>query len=212
MTEEAEVLRIYIDYEYLAAEQLGELLVGVHEIYNDILYSETQHLRQLPTAPQARVRVDAINTGGSVVVSLVQGITQVVGSSNPMLVGVTSGVAALAATSKIILRGLSRSLDVRDKWRRGDREDEAKRLELDSRRIENLGKELEVRARAEAQNRERDDREIVLQVLAEQFSALSQQQRDELADQLVPRLEAITRVLSEDNIRQVSITPPSLGE
>lgn len=212
MTEETEVLRIYIDYDYLAAEQLGELLLRVHEIYADILYSESPYLRQLPTAPQARLRVDAVNTGGSVVVSLVQGITQVLASSDPTLVGVTGGIAALAATGTIILRVLSRSLDVRAKWRRDDREDEARRIELESRRLDVLGKELELNARAEALIRQHDNREIVLQVLTEQFPALPPQQQDELANQVIPRLNAIEQVLSEDNIRQVSITPPEQGE
>src|SRR5580658_4704557 len=160
MTEEAETLRIYIDYDYLAAEQLGGLLSQLHEIYSTILYSEAPYMRQLPSAPQARLRVDAINTGGSILISLVQGVTQVVGSSDPMLIGVTSGIAALGTAGTIILRLLSRSLDVRAKWRRGDREDEAARIELDSRhldleshRLEVLGKQLEFRARAENQVR-----------------------------------------------------------
>jgi hypothetical protein len=214
MTEEAEALRIYIDYDYLAAEQLSELLFRVHDIYSDILYSEAPHLRQLPTAPQARLRVDAINTGGSVTVYLVQGITQVVASSDPTLVGITSGIVALAATSMVILRVLSRSLDVRAKWRRDDREDAARRIELDSRsldleskRLDVLGKELELRTRAEAQVHEQ--KEIVLQTLAEQFPKRIPEQRDKLADQLAPHLDAITRLMSEDNIRQVSITPPN---
>ena len=215
MTEEADALRIYIDYDYLAAEQLSELLFRVHDIYSEaLLYSEAPHLRQLPTAPQARLRVDAINTGGSVTVYLVQGITQVVASSDPTLVGITSGIVALAATSMVILRVLSRSLDVRAKWRRDDREDAARRIELDSRsldleskRLDVLGKELELRTRAEAQVHEQ--KEIVLQTLAEQFPKRIPEQRDKLADQLAPHLDAITRLMSEDNIRQVSITPPN---
>src|ERR1700722_16592712 len=208
MTEAAETLRIYIDYDYLAAEQLGELLVRVHEIYSTILYSETPHLRQLPTAPQARLRVDAINTGGSVLVSLAQGISQVVASSDPPLVGVASGIAALGATGTIILRILSRSLDVRTKWRRGDREDEAMRIQLDSQRLDVLGKELELRARTESRIREHEYRDIVRQVLAEKFPESVPQHRDELADQLMPRLDAIIRDLSQENILQVSVPPP----
>jgi hypothetical protein len=220
MTEEAEALRIYIDYDYLAAEQLAELLFRVHEIYSDILYSETPHLRQLPTAPQARLRVDTINTGGSVTVYLVQGITQVVASSDPTLVGVTTDVVALAATGTIILRVLSRWLDVRAKWRRGDRENEARRIEneagrielssrsldVESKRLDLLRKGLELRAHAEAQIHEHQ--EIIQQAVDEQLPELSPQQRDGLASQLAPHLEALARLASEDNIRQISITPP----
>jgi hypothetical protein len=215
MTEEAGILRIYIDYDYLAAEQLGELLIRVHEIYSTILYSEAPYMRQLPSAPQARLRVDAINTGGSVLVSLVQGVTQVIASSDPTLVGVTSGIAALGATGTIILRILSRSLDVRAKWRRGDREDEAARIQLDSRRLdleaqrlEFLGKELEFRARAENQTRGHEYRDIVRQVLAEQFPQRLPQQREELADQVTPIVDAIIQQFSQDNIRQVSVSAP----
>lgn len=212
MTEDAETLRIYIDYEYLAAGQLGELLIRLHEIYSTILYSEAPQLRQLPSAPQARLRVDAINTGGSVLMSLAQGINQVMASSDPTLVGVTSGIAALGATGTIILRILSRSLDVRAKWRRGDREDEAMRIQLDSQRLDVSGQELELRARAEAQIREHEYTGIVRQVLAEQFPERPPQQRDELADQIVPRLDAIIQQLSQDNILQVSVTPPDQGD
>lgn len=215
---EAETLRIYIDYDYLAAEQLGELLSRVHEVYSAILYSEAPYMRRLPSAPQARLRVDAINTGGSVLISLVQGVTQVVGSSDPALIGITSGIAALGATGTVILRILSRSLDVRAKWRRGDREDEAARIELDSRRLdlethrlEVLGKELEFRARAESQIHEYDHREVLRQVLAEQFPQRLPQQREELADQLTASLDAIIQQLSQDNIRRVSVTPPDQG-
>jgi hypothetical protein len=75
-----------------------------------------------------------------------------------------------------------------------------------------LGKELEFRDPAEKQIREHEYKDIVRQVLAEQFPRRLPQQREELADQLTAGLDAIVQQLSQDNIRQVSVTAPDQSD
>jgi hypothetical protein len=62
MPANASDLSVYLEYEYLAARQLGGLLLGLHGVYDELLYADAPFLRQLPTAPAARLmsHLDAI--------------------------------------------------------------------------------------------------------------------------------------------------------
>ncbi len=208
MADEMSALRIYIDYEYLAAQQLGELLLGVHGLFDDLLYADAPYLRELPSAPAARLRIETVETGGSITVSVVHGITQLVGSADPALVSVTSGLAALVATGSLVLRLLNRAEDLRAKWLRDHRIDEHHKLELADKQLDVIGKGLELRALAETAQSRQLSLEDTKAVLAEQAPNRPPDQQDALAERLKPHLDAIAQIIYDDNIRRVSITLP----
>jgi hypothetical protein len=205
MPEEAPAIRIYLDYDYLAAQQLGQLLLGMHGLFDEIQYADAPYLRQLPSAPAARLRIEHAETGGSIVVSFVHGVTQLVGSADPALVSVVSGVTALTATGTLIVRLLSRTEDLRAKWRHNHRVDEIERLEV-------ADKQLDVIAKGRALANMGEDPQFRLDetraVLAEYFPARPAERQATLAERLAPHLDAITQIIGDDNIRGVQITLP----
>jgi hypothetical protein len=208
MPEEASALRIYIDYDYLAAQQLGDLLIGLHGLFDEILYADAPYLRQLPSAPAARLRIQRIDTGNSVTVYLMQGITQVVKSADPTLVSVTSGTAALAAAGTLILRLLRRAEDLRAKWQHDSRLDEQRKIELAGKRLDLAGKELELRALAESEQNRRMRLADAKAVLDQQTPNRDPQQQEVLAERLAPHLDAIAQLVYDENIRRIEVTLP----
>jgi hypothetical protein len=204
-------LSFYIDYEYLAAQQLGDLLLGLHGVFDDLLYADEPYLRQLPSAPAARLRIQAIETGNSMTVYLVHGVTQLVGAADPALVSVASGAATLTATGMLILRLLHRAEDLRGKYLRDSRADEQAQLDLADKRLDLARKSLELRA-ATAELEQRQLRvEDVKTILAKQDPNRQPEQRSALAEQLMPSLELIVRTIDSDNIRSARITLPEPG-
>lgn len=209
MPANASDLSVYLEYEYLAARQLGGLLLGLHGVYDELLYADAPFLRQLPTAPAARLRIDTVETGSSVTVYLAHGITQLTASADPSLVGLASGMAALTATGALILRILHRFEDLRAKVMRDSRENERAQIELADKRLDLAAKVLELSVSlGEVEQVKRAQLAEVKTVLAEQTPDRTPDQQDALAARLMPHLDAIAQVVSEESIRAVRIVLP----
>lgn len=210
--DETSTLSIYIDYEYLAAQQFGELLIGLHGVFDEFLYADAPYLRQLPSAPAARLRIETVEIGNSLTVYLVHGITQLVGAADPALVRVASGMAALTATGALVIRLLRRAEDLRAKYMSDSRADERARLEIAEKRLDLAGKGLELRASAaEIEQIQQTRLADTKAVLAEQAPDRQPEQQDVLAVRLMPHLDAIARIMTDDNIRAMRITLPEAG-
>jgi hypothetical protein len=203
--DDAPAMRVYLDYDYLAAQQLGELLVGLHGLFDEIQYAGAPYLRQLPTAAAARLRIEAAETGRSITVTLVPGLTQLVASADPALVSVVSGAAVLAAVGTAIMRVLSRAEGLRAKWRHDNRVDEMERLEIADKRLDVIAKERALAGLEQDRHRRLSDTRAVL---GEHLPERAAQQHDALAERLLPHLDAIAAILGDDNIRGVRITLP----
>jgi hypothetical protein len=209
MPANASDLSVYLEYEYLAAQQLGGLLLGLHGVYDELLYADAPFLRQLPTAPAARLRIDTVETGSSVTVYLAHGITQLTASADPSLVGLASGMAALTATGALILRILHRFEDLRAKVMRDSRENERAQIELADKRLDLAAKVLELSVSlGEVEQVKRAQLAEVKTVLAEQTPDRTPDQQDALAARLMSHLDAIAQVVSEESIRAVRIVLP----
>lgn len=211
MPEDRAVLSVYLDYEYLAAQQLGDLLLGLHGVFDELLYADAPYLRQLPSAPAARLRIETVETGNSVTVYLAHGITQLVGSADPALVRVMSGAVALTATGRLVIRLLHRAEDLRAKILRDNRADERAQLELAEQRLELAGKGLELRAAAAEMERRQVLQEDVRAALAQVVPDRQPDQQAALAERLTAPLELIIRTVDSDNIRSTRITLPEPG-
>jgi hypothetical protein len=209
MPANASALSVYLDYEYLAAQQLGGLLLGTHGVYDELFYADAPFWRQLPNAPAARLRIDTVETGNSVTVFLAQGITQLVGSADQPLVQVASSTAALTATGALILRFLHGWVNLRAKITRTSREHKLAQIE-----VADKGLDLAIKARdagislAEVERVERPRLAQVEAILSGQAPGRTPDQRAALARRLMPHLDAIALVLAEENIREVRITLP----
>jgi hypothetical protein len=133
------LLRLRIDFDgYLTARTLGELLICVDEIYDDVLYAQAPHYRALPGADAARLRVRGA-APGSLIVDLVSGATQVIQATDPALKATIAGVPALAALAKMVRTAVDWGLEVRGRVREQNHQTEIQRLELTERRLELLG-------------------------------------------------------------------------
>lgn len=209
MPANASTLSVYIDYDYLAAEQLGGLLLGLHGVYEELLYADAPFMRELPGASAARLRIDTVETGNSVTVHLAQGITQLVGSADPSLVQVAGSTAALTATGVLILRFAHSFENLRAKIMRNSRTNELAEIEVADKRIDLAAKAREAStSRAEVERAERPRLAEVEVALADQAPDRTPAQRAALAERLMPRLDAIALILAEGNIREVRITLP----
>jgi hypothetical protein len=205
MPDHVPAIRVYLDYDYLAAQQLGEFLLGLHGLFDEVQYAAAPHLRQLPSAPAARLRIETAETGGSITLSLVAGVTQLVGSADPALVSVLSGVTVLTIVGTAITRVLSRAEDLRAKWRHDNRVDEVERLEIADKRLDVIAKG---RALADLEQDRQSRLNDTKAVLTEYLPARPAEQQDALAERLVPHLDAIVRIIGDDNIRGVQIALP----
>jgi hypothetical protein len=209
MSADSPTLNVYIAYEYLAAQQFGELLLGLQGVYDELLYADAPFLRQLPSAPAARLRIETIETGNSVTVYLAHGITQLVGSADPSLVRAAGGVAALTATGTLIMRLFHRAEDLRAKFLRDSRANEREQIEIASKKLDLAGKARELGASAaEIEQIRQASLAEVTTALAEQAPGRPPAQQDALAERLMPYLETIARIVADENIREVRITPP----
>jgi hypothetical protein len=209
VSDDHSALTVYISYQYLAAQQLGTLLLELHGLFDELLYADTPEFRQLPSAPAARLRVESVVTGNSITISVVQGVTQMVGSADPTMVGVASGLATLSAAGMLLLRMLHRAEDLRAKWLRDSRENDRQRLELAGKKIDLLGKELQLSAHvAEAARNRQAIFADTVQVLAEQAPNRQPTQQEILAERLVPHLDAIAQVAYDENINTMRVTVP----
>jgi hypothetical protein len=209
MPANASDLSVYLGYEYLAAEQLGGLLLGLHGVYDELLYADEPVMRQLPGGPAARLRIAAVETGNSVTVYLAQGITQLVGSADPSLIQVAASTAALTATGALILRFAHGLEKLRAKIMSDNRTNELAEIDVADKRMDLAIKAREAGAsRGEVERAERPRLADVEVVLAEQTPARTPAQRAALAQRLLPRLDAIALILAEENIREVRITLP----
>jgi hypothetical protein len=206
MVDAASELRIYIDYEYLAVQQLGELLVELNELFDKILYAEAPYLRDLSSAPAARLRIASVVTGESITVCVTQGVMQVIGSSDPALVRVVGGAGALVVLGRLVIRLLSRVVDLRAKWRHDNRADESQQLELAEKRLDLIGKGLELRSLIEAEQSRQLMIQDTMEILTEQLPDRSPAQLEALAEQLKPHVSAFMRTVSDPNIRRVDVT------
>jgi len=205
MPEEAPAIRVHLGYDYLAADQLGRFLLGMHGLFDEIQYADAPYLRQLPSASAARLRIEYAVTGSSITVSLVHGVTQLVGSADPALVSVVSGVTALTATGTLIVRLISRTEDLRAKWRHDNRMDELERLDVADRQLDVIAKGRALAGMEKGPQSRLNETEAVL---VEYFPARPAEQQASLAERLAPHLDAITQIIGDDNIRSVQITVP----
>jgi hypothetical protein len=207
--DDSPVLTIYVGYEYLAVQQLGILLLELHGLFDELLYADRPVFRELPSAPAARLRIETVMTGESITISLVQGVTQVVGSTDPSVVGIASGMAALSGAGMLLLRLLHRVEDLRAKWRRDNRENDRQQLELAEKRLELRSRELELNVRMAdaAQNRQAVLLDT-LAVLAELAPDRDPVQQEALAERLMPHLDALAQVASDQNIHTMRVTVP----
>jgi len=210
--DDSPVLTIYVSYEYLAVQQLGTLLLELDGLFDELLYADAPDLRELPSAPAARLRIQTVVTGESITVSVIQGVTQIAGSADPSMVGIASGMAALSAAGMLLLRLLHRAEDLRAKWLRDSRENDQQHLELARKRLELRGRELELNASmADAAQSRRSAFLVTLAVLAEQAPSRDPDQQEALAERLMPHLEAIARIAGDENIRTIRVTAPKPG-
>lgn len=209
MPDDSLALVIYVSYEYLAVQQLGVLFLGLHGLFDELLYADVPEFRELPGAAAARLRIETVATGDSITVSVVQGVTQIAGSADPSLVGVASGLAALSGAGMLLLRLLHRAEDLRAKWLRNSRENDERELDLAGKRLDLLGKELQLSDRVAelARNREAILGDT-LAVLAEQAPDRPSAQQEALAERLRPHLDAIAHLVYDDNISTVRVTVP----
>lgn len=212
MADDLPALSLYLDYEYLAAQQFGDLLLGLHGVFDELLYADSPVLRHLPTAPAARLRIKTVETGSSITVYVIQGVTQMVGSADPSLVGVASGLTALAAAGTLIMRLLHRAEDLRAKWLRDNRANEQQQLDVAAKRLDVFSKELQLRELAGTKQNQQARLEDTLAVLAEQNPDRNPEQQSALAGRLTPHLDAIARIMYDDNIREMRVTLPRKGE
>jgi hypothetical protein len=210
MADDPSALHIHIRFDYLNAQQLGRLLLGLDGIYEDVLYAEAPHLKGLPSSGQARLRVGTVRTGNSITVEVVQGITQVAASADPTLVGIASGAGTLLTLGLLLTRFLRSAIgvldareDLRDKKVRNQLEHERQRIEID-------GLHLTLRGLADIERSERIRRQLedVNLVLSEQVPQLTPARREELATDVQQRLQAVERVFGSANIQRVSIALP----
>lgn len=212
MPDDPPVLTIYLGYEYLAVQQLGILLLELHGLFDELLYADAPVFRDLPSAPAARLRVETVVTGESITISVVQGVTQVVASADPSVVGIASGMAALSAAGMLLLRLLHRAEDLRAKWLRDSRENDRQHLELDGKRLELRSREMELNASmAESAQNRRAVLLDTLAVLAEQVPDRDPAQQEALAERLMPHLDAIAQIASDENIHTTRVTVPKQG-
>lgn len=212
MTDATPQLRLYIEYEYLAAQQLGELLAQLHLLFDELQYAEAPYLRQLSSTPAARLRVASAATGESITVYLAQGIMQLVKSSDPALTTIVGGTTGLVVLGRLLIPLLNRIGALRAQWRRDNRTDEYQRLQVTEKEIEVKGKEFELRQHIEAQQARQIMLQETMEILTEQFPARTAVQREELAAHLQPHLDAFIRTASEPNIRRVEVTLPAQDE
>jgi hypothetical protein len=108
----------------------------------------------------------------------------------------------------LLLRLLSRAEDLRAKWRHDNRTDEYQKLELAEKRLDVIGRELELRAFARTAENRQLRLEDTKAVIVEQIPNRPAEQQDALAEQLMPNLDAIAEVMCDDNIRRVRIALP----
>ncbi|GID27850.1 hypothetical protein [Paractinoplanes brasiliensis] len=137
MTNPAEqVMRVRIDYEgYFNALDLGEILVCLDGIYDQLLYSAYPAYRALPGARAARLRLRSLHSG-SFVIDLATGVTQVIESLDPMVRATIAGLPALATLAKITKDAADWALDFRGRIRTQDFEARSREFELAERQLD----------------------------------------------------------------------------
>lgn len=209
MPDDSPVLTVYVGYQYLAAQQMGILLVELHGLFDELLYADRPIFRELPSAPAARLRIETVVTGESITISLVQGVTQLMGSADPSMVGIASGMAALSGVGMLLLRLLHRAEDLRAKWLRDSRENDRQQLELAEKRLDLRSRELELNARgADAAQSRRAALLDTLAVLNELAPGRDPDQQEALAERLMPHLDAVAQIASDENIHTMRVTVP----
>ena len=135
-----QVMRVHIEYEdYLNARDPGDLLVRLDEIYDKLFYSSYPLYRELPGAEASRLRLSAVH-GGSIVLELAAGITQVVESVDPALRTTIAGLPVLASLVKMTKDAADWALDYRGRLR-------TQAFEARSRDLELAGHELDLEER-----------------------------------------------------------------
>ena len=209
MPDDPPVMTIYIGYEYLAAEQLGILLIELHRMFDEVLYADRPSFRTLPDAPEARLRIETVVTGESITMAFVQGITQVIGSADPAMTGVVGGAAALYVVGRLLLGTLNRIEALRARVLRDNMEHDRGRLDLDARRLEILSQQQELIARPTAElDSPRADLSDMLTVLETAAPGRSRDGHLALAERLKPHLDAIAQIVSDENIHIARVTVP----
>jgi hypothetical protein len=199
-------MTIYIDYEYLAAEQLGTLLAGLHGLFDEILYADFPAFRTLPNAPRARLRIETVATGNSITLSLVPGITQVVTAPGMAMTQLAGGAAALFGVARLVLGLAGKMETLRAKVLRDNRENELGKLEVKAKNLEVQSKQQELIPRPAAEPEfPRTDLSDILAVLQTMAPDRSRDQQEALAERLKPPLDMIIQVVSDKNIRIVRV-------
>jgi hypothetical protein len=202
-------MTIYIGYEYLAAEQLGILLIELHRMFDEVLYADRPAFRTLPDAPEARLRIETVVTGESITIAVVQGITQVIGSADPAMAGIVGGAAAVYVVGLLLLGILNRIAALRARVLRDNRENDRGHLDLDAKRLELLGQQQELIATPTAESDSpRADLSDMLVVLETAAPDRSHDRQLALAERLKPHLDAIVQIASDENIHIVRVTVP----
>jgi hypothetical protein len=102
-----DALPLYIAYDFLPAHRLGAILVELDRIHAGFCHAHDFARHDLTFPDSLRLRVDRVETGNSVQLTLTPGIQQVVEfvGSNPVAVG---GVPALVATGMLVVSFFSR--------------------------------------------------------------------------------------------------------
>jgi hypothetical protein len=101
-TDEPGPLRIYLEYDYLLAEDLADILACVHVIYEQTFWSEIPALIGTPHQRSYSIRVVRADTSHSILLEF-QALGQVVAGLDPTLAGIGGGAVVLGLTARILI-------------------------------------------------------------------------------------------------------------
>jgi hypothetical protein len=99
-----ENLSVYVQYEFMSARQVSEILGGIDGLYEAFVRAESGVAYSVDRDDSARLRIASIDTGNSLTLNLIQGIQQLVYSADiPTGAVVGAGGLALVWTARAII-------------------------------------------------------------------------------------------------------------
>lgn len=118
MDEVENLLSLYIGYDrFFLAHQLGKSLGHLDRMYNALYAAQARRdARDIPD--QARMQIQTLRTGNSVVIDMIEGVSTIVQSGAPVVtIPVAFGVTALMG--RVLISAAKGFVELRKTWHEG---------------------------------------------------------------------------------------------